>query len=103
MSQNSDKKEKSNEVLANDIGYIKDALKRMELFLTSLVTKAEFDNHKQYVYKDIEGHKKKVSEDLLDKENRLRELEKGMAKIMTWGSAGIFAISIIQFIASNFF
>lgn len=50
-----------------------------------------------FLYKD------KVEERLADHESRIRINTERIIKIMTWGSAGIIIIGIIEFIISNFY
>lgn len=52
---------------------------------------------------DIKEIKDGTSLTLADHETRLRKSENSITRIMTWGSAGVLLLGILEFIISNFY
>lgn len=52
---------------------------------------------------DIKDLKDGTSAKLTDHEDRIRTLEQNMTRVLTWGTIGLVALGIIQFIIGKLF
>lgn len=88
-------------VMSRDIHYMKESLGRLEtLFADSLknnVTRAELVEKE----KDLERYKAEAAKCTDDHEKRIRALEVTVTRIVTWGSAGVLALGIAEFLISK--
>lgn len=62
-------------------------IKRLDGLTDGYATKADFT---------------KIQEPIADHEKRIRVLETSITKVMTWGTAGILLIGVIEFIINKF-
>lgn len=92
--------------MAKDIHYMKETLGRLEVTLTDQIknniTRLEFETYKSESLKDLVEYKGEIEKNLTDKETRLRVSEMYITRILTWGSAGILILGIVQFILSKY-
>lgn len=93
-------------VMARDIHYMKESMGRLEKAIIeqgkNYITQKDFENWRREHDRDVQEYKNGQEDTNKDIEARMRVNEKAITKILTWGSVGVLALGIIEFLIGKF-